>query len=58
MTHLYTKLGTQRRADTVARARSLRLLAPSPPDSYAEPPGAARSAAPIASGNGSFSSIT
>jgi LuxR family maltose regulon positive regulatory protein len=58
MTHLYTKLGTHRRADTVARARSLGLLAPSPPDSYAMPPRAADPAAPIASGNGSFSSIT
>jgi LuxR family maltose regulon positive regulatory protein len=28
--HLYTKLGTHRRADTVARARALGLLAPSP----------------------------
>src|SRR5262249_19787028 len=30
MRHLYAKLGTHRRADTVARARALRLLAPSP----------------------------
>jgi hypothetical protein len=28
--HLYAKLGTHRRADTVARARALGLLAPSP----------------------------
>jgi LuxR family transcriptional regulator, maltose regulon positive regulatory protein len=28
--HLYTKLGTHRRAETVARARALGLLAPSP----------------------------
>ncbi|HEX9043035.1 MAG TPA: LuxR C-terminal-related transcriptional regulator [Trebonia sp.] len=31
MRHLYAKLGTHRRADTVARARALGLLAPSPP---------------------------
>jgi LuxR family transcriptional regulator, maltose regulon positive regulatory protein len=30
MRHIYTKLGTHRRADTVARARDLGLLAPSP----------------------------
>ncbi len=30
MRHLYAKLGTHRRADTVARARALGLLAPSP----------------------------
>jgi LuxR family maltose regulon positive regulatory protein len=30
MRHLYAKLGTHRRADTVARARSLGLLAPTP----------------------------
>src|SRR5262249_22974021 len=30
MRHLYAKLGTHRRADTVARAPALRLLAPSP----------------------------
>jgi LuxR family maltose regulon positive regulatory protein len=30
MRHLYAKLGTHRRADTVARARVLGLLAPSP----------------------------
>jgi len=29
--HLYAKFGTHRRADTVARARALGLLAPSPP---------------------------
>ena len=30
MRHLYAKLGTHRRADTVTRARALGLLAPSP----------------------------
>jgi LuxR family maltose regulon positive regulatory protein len=30
MRHIYAKLGTHRRADTVARARGLGLLAPSP----------------------------
>jgi LuxR family transcriptional regulator, maltose regulon positive regulatory protein len=35
MRHLYAKLGTHRRADTVARARALGLLAPSPPQSHA-----------------------
>ena len=30
MRNLYTKLGTHSRADTVARARALGLLAPSP----------------------------
>jgi LuxR family maltose regulon positive regulatory protein len=30
MRHLYEKLGTHTRADTVARARGLGLLAPSP----------------------------
>jgi LuxR family maltose regulon positive regulatory protein len=36
MRHLYSKLGTHRRADTVARARALGLLAPSPlPDQAA-----------------------
>jgi len=30
MRHLYAKLGTHRRADTVARARALGLLAPTP----------------------------
>jgi LuxR family transcriptional regulator, maltose regulon positive regulatory protein len=30
ISHLYAKLGTHSRADTVARARALRLLAPSP----------------------------
>jgi LuxR family transcriptional regulator, maltose regulon positive regulatory protein len=30
MRHMYAKLGTHRRADTVARARGLGLLAPSP----------------------------
>jgi LuxR family maltose regulon positive regulatory protein len=39
MSHLYTKLGTHRRADTVAHARALGLLAPSPPNGHAKPPG-------------------
>jgi hypothetical protein len=30
MRHMYANLGTHRRADTVARARRLGLLAPSP----------------------------
>ena len=30
MRHLYAKLGTHRRAEAVARARALGLLAPSP----------------------------
>jgi LuxR family transcriptional regulator, maltose regulon positive regulatory protein len=34
--HLYAKLGTHRRADTVARARAIRLLAPSPPKGRAK----------------------
>jgi LuxR family maltose regulon positive regulatory protein len=33
------KLGTHRRADTVAHARALGLLAPSPPNGHAKPPG-------------------
>jgi LuxR family transcriptional regulator, maltose regulon positive regulatory protein len=37
MRHLYAKLGTHRRADTVARARSLGLLAPSPLKGPARP---------------------
>jgi len=37
--HLYAKLGTHRRADTVARARALGLLAPSPPRGQATLPG-------------------
>ena len=37
--HLYAKLGTHRRADTVARARALGLLAPSPPTRQATLPG-------------------
>jgi LuxR family transcriptional regulator, maltose regulon positive regulatory protein len=37
--HLYAKLGTHRRADTVARARALGLLAPSPPRGQATFPG-------------------
>lgn len=36
MRHLYAKLGTHRRADTVARARALGLLAPSPPKGQAK----------------------
>jgi LuxR family maltose regulon positive regulatory protein len=39
MRHLYAKLGTHRRADTVARARALGLLAPSPPRGQATLPG-------------------
>jgi LuxR family transcriptional regulator, maltose regulon positive regulatory protein len=41
MRNLYAKLGTHRRADTVARARALGLLAPSPPKGRAlrVPPG-------------------
>jgi LuxR family maltose regulon positive regulatory protein len=39
MRHLYAKLGTHRRADTVARARSLGLLAPSPHRGHAQRPG-------------------
>jgi len=31
MRHLYTKLGTHRRTETVNRAQALGLLAPSPP---------------------------
>ena len=37
--HLYAKLGTHRRADTVARARALGLLAPSLPRGRAGFPG-------------------
>ena len=37
--HLYAKLGTHRRADTVARAQALGLLAPSPPRGQATLPG-------------------
>jgi LuxR family maltose regulon positive regulatory protein len=36
--HLYAKLGTHRRTDTVARARALGLLAPSPPRGEARLP--------------------
>jgi LuxR family maltose regulon positive regulatory protein len=36
MRHMYAKLGTHRRADTVARARELGLLAPSPLKNPAE----------------------
>jgi len=39
MRHLYAKLGTHRRADTVARARALGLLAPSPLRDQAAFPG-------------------
>jgi LuxR family maltose regulon positive regulatory protein len=39
MRHLYAKLGTHRRADTVARARALGLLAPSPHLGQAARPG-------------------
>src|SRR5262245_45435242 len=39
MRHLYAKLGTHRRADTVARARALGLLAPSPHQGHAPRPG-------------------
>ena len=39
MRHLYAKLGTHRRAETVARARSLGLLAPSPHRGQATRPG-------------------
>jgi LuxR family maltose regulon positive regulatory protein len=38
MRHLYAKLGTHRRTDTVARARALGLLAPSPHRSHAPRP--------------------
>jgi LuxR family transcriptional regulator, maltose regulon positive regulatory protein len=37
--HLYAKLGTHRRADTVAHARALGLLAPSLPRGRARLPG-------------------
>jgi LuxR family maltose regulon positive regulatory protein len=39
MRHLYEKLGTHTRADTVARARALGLLAPSPHQRSAPPAG-------------------
>jgi LuxR family transcriptional regulator, maltose regulon positive regulatory protein len=39
MRHLYAKLGTHHRADTVARARALGLLAPSPHRGQATRPG-------------------
>jgi LuxR family maltose regulon positive regulatory protein len=39
MRHLYAKLGTHRRTDTVARARALGLLAPSPHRGHAPRPG-------------------
>jgi LuxR family transcriptional regulator, maltose regulon positive regulatory protein len=45
MRHLYAKLGTHRRADTVARARALGLLAPSPLRGRAK---ASQLAAPVA----------
>jgi LuxR family transcriptional regulator, maltose regulon positive regulatory protein len=38
VSHLYTKLGTHRRTDTVTRARALGLLAPSPPTGRATLP--------------------
>jgi LuxR family transcriptional regulator, maltose regulon positive regulatory protein len=38
VSHLYAKLGTHRRADTVARARALGLLAPSSPKDQAQLP--------------------
>jgi LuxR family maltose regulon positive regulatory protein len=37
--HLYAKLGTHRRSDTVERARALGLLAPSPLRAQAALPG-------------------
>jgi LuxR family transcriptional regulator, maltose regulon positive regulatory protein len=37
--HLYAKLGTHSRADTIARARALGLLAPSPPRGQVTLPG-------------------
>ena len=37
--HLYAKLGTHRRAETVARARALGLLAPSPRQGQGPLPG-------------------
>src|SRR5262245_3119312 len=39
MRHLYAKLGTHRRTDTVARARALGLLAPSPHRGHGPRPG-------------------
>ena len=39
MRHLYAKLGTHRRTETVARARALGLLAPSPYRGHAPRPG-------------------
>jgi LuxR family transcriptional regulator, maltose regulon positive regulatory protein len=39
MRHLYAKLGTHRRAEAVARARALGLLAPSSRRSQATRPG-------------------
>ena len=39
MRHLYAKLGTHRRAEAVARARALGLLAPSPHRGQAARPG-------------------
>jgi ATP/maltotriose-dependent transcriptional regulator MalT len=39
MRHLYAKLGTHRRLDTVERARGLGLLAPSPLRSQPALPG-------------------
>jgi LuxR family maltose regulon positive regulatory protein len=39
MRHLYAKLGTHRRAETVARARALGLLAPFQHQGHAPRPG-------------------
>jgi len=39
MSHLYAKLGTHTRAEAVARARALGLLAPSPLRGQATRPG-------------------
>ena len=39
MRHLYAKLGTHRRTETVARARALGQLAPSPYRGHAPRPG-------------------
>ena len=39
MRHLYAKLGTHTRSDTVAQARALGLLAPSPHQRRATPAG-------------------
>jgi LuxR family transcriptional regulator, maltose regulon positive regulatory protein len=60
MRHMYAKLGTHRRADTVARARALGLLAPTP--NHRDDSGSARTAGAFVSaapsqpdlGRGSF----